>query len=31
MKVSEFKKILDKVPDDFEIGFVLEEKDLGVL
>ena len=31
MKVSELKKILDKVPDDFEIGFVLEERDLGIL
>lgn len=31
MKVSEFKKILNKVPDDFEIGFVLAERDLGIL
>lgn len=31
MKISELKKILDKVPDDFEIGFVLAERDLGIL
>lgn len=31
MTVSEFKKVLNKVPDDFEIGFVLAERELGIL
>ena len=31
MTVSEFKKVLNKVPDGFEIGFVLAERELGIL